>query len=123
MRDHTFFEGWARANNMFPVKRERDDSWPADILFADSGVPFFGENQDGIYGRWYRTAFAFETDQAWTASYCDYPAQDFDLISRHQGQQQRVNEAESAALGYLMQLNDSGLFDHARKADFAKTTH
>lgn len=105
---------------MVPVKRTRDDSWPADILFADSVTPFFGKNQEGIYGRWYRTAFAYETDSAWTASYAEYPAQDFDLLSKREGQKRRLNEAETAALGNLMLLNDSGLFDDARKNDFAR---
>lgn len=108
---------------MMPVNRKRDPSWPADILFADSGTPFFGENEQGIYGRWYRTAFAYETDEAWTASYAEYPAQDFDLLSRAEGQKRRLNEAETAALGNLMLLNDSGIFDDARKADFSQVHH
>lgn len=105
---------------MRPVKRERDPSWPTDILFADSGTPFFGENEHGIYGRWYRTGFAFYTEgQSWLASTTEYPASDYDLISRTEGQKQRITEAEVAALGRLMQLNDAGLFDESRKADFA----
>lgn len=108
---------------MVPINRARDDSWPADILFADSVRPFYGENEQGIFGRWYRTAFAYETDEAWTASYAEYPAQDFDLLSSHEGQKRRLNEAETAALGNLMLLNDSGLFDDARKDSFAEIKH
>ena len=106
---------------MRPIERKRDASWPTDILFADSVVPFWGENKEGIYGRWYRTAFAYNRDdEMWTASFHEYPASEFDLVSSEAGKKQRLNEAEIAALANLMLLNDSGIFDESRKADFAK---
>ncbi len=105
---------------MFPVERKHDDSWPTDILFADSAMPFFGNNEEGIYGRWYRTAFCFYREgQGWIASSYTCPAAEYDLMSANEGLKQRIDEAEIAALGYLMQMKNAGLFDESRKADFA----
>lgn len=106
---------------MMPVTRKRDPSWPTDILFADSKWPFWGKNTMQIYGRWYRTAFAyFQDEKGWIAQFHDYPASEFDLLSPVEGQKRRVADAEIAALGNLIALNDAGLFDDARKADFAQ---
>ena len=109
-RDYKFFEEWARKNNMKPVMRIIEKS--GDILVADSGEPFFGTNEQGVLGRYYRTGFAIDRgDKAWLASTNDYPAEEYDTMSRREGQEQRVNECLVYAREALIQTAKAGLYD------------
>jgi len=118
-RDHRFFEQWARRQNMKPVCRVAEAD--ADILIADSGEPFMGTNKDGNLGRWYRTAFAIDQgDKTWLASFNDYPATEFDLVSKREGQQRRVNECLVFARDTLSKTAATGLYDHGRRESFSK---
>jgi hypothetical protein len=83
-----------------------------DILIADSGEPFFGTNDAGVLGRWYRTGYALDRgDQVWVASTNVYDAVEYDTVSRREGQQDRVNDCLEHARNALSQISQSGLFN------------
>jgi len=118
-RDHRFFETWCRKMNMRAVCRIKEDA--ADILIADSGEPFMGTNEHGEVGRWYRTGFAIDQgDTTWLASFNDYNAVEFDLLSKNEGQQRRVNECLVHARDTLNKTVAAGLYDHGRRESFSK---
>lgn len=117
-KDFRFFELWCVQMNMRAVGRFPEKQ--ADILIADSGEPFWGPNKEGIIGRWYRTAFCIDQhDKTWLASYHDYPASDYDLLSRKEGQKRRVNECLEHAKKTLAQTAATGLYDNGRKENFS----
>ena len=96
---------------MKPVVRitEKD----GDILIADSGEAFFSENDEGLLGRWYKTGFAIDRgNKTWIASTNYYPAADYDLLSKREGQQQRVNDCLLHARVVLAESNKAGLYDN-----------
>lgn len=120
-RDFRFFEQWARKHNMLPVMRVKEKH--GDILIADSGHAFLGSNDAGELGRWYRTAFAIDRgDTTWIASFNDYNAVEFDLVSKNEGQNTRVNECLATARDTLQKLAHTGLFD-GRRQGFSKRPH
>ena len=95
---------------MRPIVRIAEDH--ADILIADSGEPFYGANEEGVLGRWYRTAFAIDRgDQTWVASTNIYDAVEYDAVSKRQGQEQRVNDCLMHARVVLNEMHKSGLFN------------
>lgn len=113
-RDFRFFERWARWQNMKPVVRVKEKH--GDILIADSGQSFTGLNSDGELGRWYRTGYAIDRgSKTWIASCNDYNAVEFDLVSRNEGQQRRVNECLLFARDNLKKLAATGLFNGTGK--------
>jgi hypothetical protein len=117
-RDFRFFEAWCAKMNMRAVGRYPQKN--ADILVADSGEPFVGANDKGIIGRWYRTGYAIDQqDKTWLASFHDYPAADYDLLSRAEGQKRRVNECLEHAKKTLNQTAAAGLYDDGRKDSFS----
>lgn len=120
-RDFRFFERWARKQHMLPVMRviEKD----GDILIADSGHPFVGTNGDGELGRWYRTGYAIDRgSKTWIASFNDYNAVEFDLVSRNEGQNQRVNDCLQFARDNLEKFATAGLFNGKGKS-FSQRPH
>ena len=108
-KGHKYFEKYAQRHNMRPVVRVTEED--ADILIADSGEPFYGENADGQLGFWYRTAFAFLRDKAWIASSHEYPAGEFALLSKREGQERRVNDCLECARTALALTVEVGLYD------------
>lgn len=120
-RDYRFFEMWARRNNMVPVGRFEEKE--GFVLIADSGEPFTGLNDDNIYARWYRTAFCIERDSTWTAHWQFYPAADYDLMSRAEGQKRRVQECLTFARDTLHKFAETGLYDDSRKQSFSQRPH
>jgi hypothetical protein len=108
-RDFRFFEQWARENKMKPVVRVVEDG--GDILIADSGEPFFGENEEGLLGRWYKAGFAIDRgDKTWVASTNYYSATEYDLVSKREGQQHRVNDCLAYARVALKATLEVGLY-------------
>ena len=109
-RDFRFFEKWARTQNMLPVMRVKEKH--GDILIADSGQQFLGTNSDGELGRWYRTGFAIDRgSKTWIASFNDYNAVEFDLVSRNEGQKRRVEDCLEYARNTLDKFAQTGLFN------------
>lgn len=107
-RDHRFFEEWARRMNMKPVMKVIDPE--ADILLADSGEPFFGANQDGELGQWYRTGYAIDRDGAQLGNFNEYPAEEYADISAAAGQQARIKECLAYAREALKLTINAGLY-------------
>lgn len=114
MRDHRFFEQWARKNSMRPICRVEEPG--GDVLLADSGRPFYTTGEDGRRRFVYRTAFAIEREQCWVASVADTDATDPEMMSRTpQGAQEfRVNEALAYARNAIAQTSAAGLYDRGQ---------
>lgn len=93
---------------MVPVCKVQDDL--GEILVADSGEPFYGTNEEGILGRWYRTGYAINRDGLDIGNFCDYPAEEFGDLSRRDGQERRVNECLIAARETLKQFEEVGRY-------------
>lgn len=106
MRDHNFFDGYARSKKMLPVKAV--ETRHGTILLADS---------DDIIvegGRmFYRTGWAILRGGAEFANHADYE------INEGLSKEQRLKEAELNAEWYLSKFDENGFFDDDRKHDFS----
>ena len=84
------------------------------ILLADSGDMI---NEDGKL--FYRTGYAIERSGLEFGNYADYEIGEDGFGSSHSDRDFRLSQAVFHARTTLNQLDDSGFFDDARKADFS----
>ena len=105
MRDHNYFEGYARHNKMIP--QGYVDTPQGRILLADSEGLI---REDGKL--FYRTGYGVERGGMDFGNFHDYdPGTD---------QQTRLNEAVEHARNILAQLDAAGYFDDARRNNFSQ---
>jgi len=114
----SFFEGWARKNNMIPVGRYTFEE--GDILVADSDEPFWGSGEGGTMLKFFRTGFAIFREQAWIASTHDYFVSEMGPLTKRGARDFRIKEALEYGQKYLQQTADAGLYDDGRKESFSK---
>lgn len=110
MRDHHYFEAYARHNRMFPQGFVDTDK--GRILLADSETPLV---EDGRI--FYRTAFCIYTEGADIASSHEYEWGE--TGASHTERQARLKEAVDHAYEHLTNLYNAGFYDDERKADFS----
>ena len=110
MRDHNFFEGFARRHGMIPYGYV--DTKHGRILLADSGKPLHEEGR--IF---YRAGYAIERAGVQIGNFNDY---ELNVTGgSHSDQDYRIKEAANHAKKTLAQTLQSGFYDHGRKQDFS----
>ena len=112
-----FFEDWARRNNMVPVGRYTFDD--GDILVADSDESFYGETEDNVSLKFFRTGFFIYRGKNWLASTHDYLVSEMGPRTKRGARDFRIKEALEYGKKYLQQTLDAGLYDANRKNDFS----
>jgi len=111
MRDHNFFEGYARKHKMFPQRPV--ETKLGRVLLADS------EEAILAHGRlFYRTGYAIERGGLDIGNFHEYDLNE--TGGSHSAKQQRLEEALMHATVTMAQLDDAGYFDDDRKADFSQ---
>ena len=110
MRDHNFFDGFARKNKMVPVGYI--DTKYGRVLLADS-CSCINENGKLIY----RTGYAIQRAGLDFGNFNDYEINE--TGSSHSERFWRLNEALNHATESMRWLDQSGYFDDGRKQDFS----
>lgn len=114
MRDHNFFEGFARRHRMVPYGFVNTKY--GRILLADSGEPIHHEGR--IF---YRTGYAIERAGVQIGNYNDY---ELNVTGgSHSEQDFRILEAVTHAKSTLAQTLKSGFYDDGRKQSFSSPGH
>lgn len=111
MRDHTFFEQYARKKKMLPQQAVTIPE--GRILLADS------EEMIVEKGRmFYRTAWAYQRDQQVEfANYAEYELNDL------KSKEQRLEEAMFSAGEWVGMMVNAGYFDGDPRHDFSSKSH
>lgn len=110
MRDHNYFDRFARDHKMRPQGYVDTDD--GRILLADS------EELIVEKGRlFYRTGYAIHRDGLDLGNYNDYGLDE--TGGSHSDRQYRLNEATMTARQVLRQLVQSGFYDDGRKKHFS----